>query len=61
VSELTLDRTMALLEAAFEEPEMRLTRATVLVEYYLQRNRVARQSHERTWRKKHDGVRFLLL
>lgn len=58
---MTLDRTMALLKAAFEEPEMRLTRATALVAYYLQRNRVARESHERTWRKKHKRVRFLLL
>ena len=52
---------MALLEAAFEEPEMRLTRATNLVEYYLTRNKVARESHKRTWRQRHKGVRFLLL
>jgi hypothetical protein len=52
---------MALLEAAFEEPEMRLTRATELVEYYVTRNKVARESHERTWREKHKGVGFLLL
>ena len=39
----------------------RLTRVTALVEYYLRRNRVARESHEKTWRKKHKDVRFLLL
>jgi hypothetical protein len=61
VPELTLDRTVVLLEAALEEPEMRLARATALVQYYLIRNRVARQSHERTWWKKHEGVNFLLL
>jgi hypothetical protein len=50
-----------LLEAAFEEPEIRLTRATALVQYYVERNRVARNSHEKTWRTKHKGVDFLLL
>jgi hypothetical protein len=52
---------MKLLEAAFEEPEMRLARATALVEYYAERNKVARSSHGRTWRKKHKGVKYLLL
>lgn len=52
---------MALLEAAFAEPELRLERATILVKYYLQRNRIARKSHEKTWRMKHQGVNFLLL
>ena len=61
VPELTLDRTVVLLEAGLEEPEMRLARATALVQYYIIRNRVARQSHERTWWKKHEGVNFLLL
>jgi SRSO17 transposase len=61
VLELTLDRTVVLLEAALEEPEMRLARATALVQYYVIRNRAARQSHERTWWKKHEGVNFLLL
>jgi SRSO17 transposase len=58
VRELTLDRTMALLEAALEEPELRLARATALVEYYLRRNRVARKSHERTWLRKHQASDF---
>jgi hypothetical protein len=61
VPELTLDRAMRLLEAALEEPEMRLARATALVEYHVGRNKVARASHEKTWRAKHKGVRFLLL
>jgi hypothetical protein len=52
---------MKLLEAAFEEPEMRLARATALVEYYAERNKVARSSHGRTWKKKHKGVKYLLL
>lgn len=52
---------MALLKAALEEPEMRLRRATALVDYDIKRNRVARESHDKTWRKKHKGVKFLLL
>ena len=42
VPELTLDRTVRLLEAALEEPELRLPRATALVEYHMRRNKVAR-------------------
>lgn len=59
--ELTLDRAVRLLEAALEEPEMRLARATALVEYYVERNKVARASHEKTWKAKHKGVKYLLL
>ena len=61
VPELTLDRTVRLLEAALEEPELRLARATALVAYYLRRNEVARRSHAKTWRAKHRGVKFLRL
>ena len=35
VPELTLDRTVRLLEAALEEPELRLPRATALVDYHV--------------------------
>jgi SRSO17 transposase len=59
--ELTLDRTVRLLEAALEEPELRLARATALVDYHLRRNEVARRSHAKTWRAKHRGVKFLRL
>jgi hypothetical protein len=61
VPELTLDRTVRLLEAALGEPELRLPRATVLVDYHVRRNAVARKSHAKTWRVKHRGVNFLLL
>ena len=59
--ELTLDRTVRLLEAALEEPELRLPRATALVDYHVQRNKVAKASHDKTWRAKHRGVKFLRL
>jgi hypothetical protein len=58
---LTLDRTVRLLEAALAEPELRLPRATALVDYHIRRNDVARRSHAKTWRAKHRGVKFLRL
>ena len=58
---LTLDRTVRLLEAALGEPELRLPRATALVDYHVSRNKVARESHAKTWRAKHRGVKFLRL
>src|SRR4051794_31063339 len=59
--ELTLDRTVRLLEAALEEPELRLERATALVDYYLRRNKVAKRSHAKTWWAKHRSMKFLRL
>src|SRR5262249_52071599 len=59
--ELRLDRTVRLLAAAFEEPELRLPRATALVDYHVRRNEGARKSHAKTWRAKHRGVKFLRL
>jgi hypothetical protein len=50
-----------LLEAALEEPELKLARATALVSYYVRRNEVARRSHAKAWRARNPGVRFLLL
>jgi hypothetical protein len=50
-----------LLEAAMQEPELRLPRATKLVEYHVRRNEVARKSHAKTWRAKHPDVKFLRL
>src|SRR5205085_5972982 len=61
VPELTLDRTVRLLEAAWEEPGLRLERAIDLVDYHVRRNKVAKVSHGKTWRAKHEGVKFLLL
>jgi SRSO17 transposase len=61
VPELTVDRTVRLLEAALDEPRLRLARAIALVDYYVRRNEAARQSHAKTWRAKHRGVRFLRL
>ena len=61
VPELTLDRTVRLLEAALEEPKLKLARAIALVAYHVRRNEVARKAHAKTWRAKHRGVKFLRL
>ena len=52
---------MRLLEAAWEEPRLRLARAIELVEYHVRRNKVAKASHSKTWKRKHRKVKFLLL
>jgi hypothetical protein len=61
VPELTLDRTVRLLESALEEPKLRLPRAVALVEYHVHRNKVAKASHDKTWKKKHRRVKYLRL
>ena len=61
VPKLTLDRTVRLLESAWEEPRLPLARAIELVDYHVRRNEVARKSHAKTWRAKHPGVKSLLL
>jgi SRSO17 transposase len=61
VPELTPDRTVRLLEAALEEPELRLPRAVALVEYHIDRNKIAKASHDKTWKKKHRGLKYLRL
>jgi hypothetical protein len=50
-----------LLESALAEPDLTLARATALVDYHVGRNKVARESHAKTWRAKHRGVKFLRL
>jgi SRSO17 transposase len=61
VPELTLDRTVRLLEAALDEPRLRLARAIALVDYHVRRNMTARKSHAKTWRARHRGFEFLRL
>jgi hypothetical protein len=50
-----------LLEAARDEPGLRLDRAIELVDYHVRRNKVAKASHDKTWKKKHKKVKFLRL
>ncbi|MDA4798959.1 hypothetical protein NY409_20800, partial [Enterobacter hormaechei] len=53
VPELTLDRAVWLLRSALPESHLSEPRAILLMDYYINRNRIARASHEKTWREKH--------
>jgi len=56
--ELTLDRTVRLLQRAFEVPGLTLELAVLLVEYHIERNKIARRSHTKTWWARHKGVKL---
>ncbi len=58
---MTLDRTVRLLEAAWEEPELKLVRAIRLVMYHIRRNKIAKASHDKSWMARHPGAKLLLL
>ena len=52
---------MRLLEAALEEPKLKLPRAVGLVFYHMHRNQVAKASHDKTWKEKHAGIKYVRL
>ena len=52
---------MRLLKSALPHPELALERAMELVEYYQERNRIARESHRKRWLAQHEGVKYKLL
>jgi hypothetical protein len=58
---LTLDRTVRLLRRAIEVPGLSLELALLLVDYHIHRNKVARQSHAKTWWARHKRVKLLPL
>jgi len=58
---LTLDRTVRLLQRAIEVPGLSLEVALLLVEYHIRRNKIARQSHTKTWKARHKKVKLLPL
>ncbi len=50
-----------LLRSVLPQPRLTEAEAIQVLEYYLERNRVAKKSHHKTWRKKHKKVRFKVL
>lgn len=52
---LTLDMAMRLLQAALPRPQLTLQNAEDLVDYYLDRNDQATESHRKTWLAKHPN------
>jgi hypothetical protein len=59
--ELTLDRTVRLLQRAMEVPGLSLELALLLVDYHIGRNAIAQRSHTKTWMARHEGVKVLRL
>jgi SRSO17 transposase len=53
--ELTLDMAMRLLQAALPRPQLTLKDAGDLVDYYVDRNKQATESHRKTWLAKHPN------
>jgi hypothetical protein len=50
-----------LLREAMEIPGLSLRMAIKIMEYHIQRNKIAMQSHTKTWMAKHEKVKYLLL
>ncbi len=61
VPELTLDMAMRVLRSAFATPTLSEQEAVDLINYYLDRNRVAHNSHRKTWLAKHKQLAGKLL
>lgn len=59
--ELTLDMAVRLLEAALPRKQLDLEDAIEIINYHLRRNRIARRSHEKTWRERHANTKFEVL
>jgi hypothetical protein len=56
VPELTLDMALRLIRSALPRPHLSVEDAGDLVDYYLDRNDQARNSHRKTWLARHPNV-----
>lgn len=56
--ELTLPLALELMKATMSRPTMTEADALRLTEYHLQRNHVARQSHHKSWKRKHKRIKL---
>lgn len=54
---ITLPAAIRLMRSALERPTLSLDDAIHLTEYHLRRNQIARNSHRKTWLRKHKGVK----
>jgi len=57
VPDLTLAMALRLLRSAFARPQLTEEDAMYLVEYHLQRNRTAHDSHRKSWLQKHKRIK----
>jgi hypothetical protein len=53
-----LDLALRILRKALPRPNLTKDDAMSIVDYYLDRNRVARKSHCKTWLRRHPNVEF---
>lgn len=53
--ELTLDRVVRLLWSAIGVPRLSVEAAIELVNYHINRNRIARNSHMKSWMLRHGN------
>jgi len=56
VPDLTVDMAIRLLRAALPRPQLSLTEAGELIDYYRDRNKQAAESHRKTWLARHPNV-----
>jgi SRSO17 transposase len=56
IPDLTVDMAMRLLRAALPRPQLSLTEAGKLIDYYRDRNKQATGSHRKTWLARHPNV-----
>ena len=52
---------MRLVKSALAERELSLEAAIRLVEYHIERNKIAKASHDKAWLARHEDVKFMLL
>jgi hypothetical protein len=52
---------LRLLTAVLPREELTAEDAIAIVEYHLQRNRTALNSHTKSWKQRHDKVRYKVL
>ncbi len=61
IPDLTLDMALRVLRSAFARPTLSEDEATDLIDYYRDRNRVAHDSHRKSWLAKHKDLAKKLL
>jgi len=61
VPELTLDLALRVLRSSFARPTLTEDEAMDIIDYHLKRNRVAHDSHRKTWLAKHKKLAKKLL
>ncbi len=61
VPELTLDMAVRVLQSAFARRDLHEEDAANIIDYHLRRNRTARQSHRKSWLRKHKRPKLKAL